>query len=840
MQTTTSPSNSVDTQSQDTPMMRQYKAIKKDHEDAILLFRLGDFYEMFLDDAVIASRELSLTLTGRGKNENRISMCGMPFHSADSYIEKLVKKGYKVAICEQTEDAAVSQGLTKREVVRVITPGTVLSNGSLEDSETNYLAAVYTEPYSKKASENRFGLACVDSSTGRFVVYSASSVEELQHCLEQLEPKEVLVPEESAFSLTSTCLQTRYSPISSDHAASRLCEFFGVKTLDGFGIGSASTTFPAAWSIIDYLKQTQKTLPKQLCSIHLLQTSQRMQMDYATSRNLELVQSLQDASLGHAPSLFDLLNHTKTAMGARLLKERIKSPFSMVSDIQKHQDALAVLFKDVLSREELREALKLVYDIERICSRLVSYTRNPKECLSLKQSLLAVSELFPTLSQLAGPFFEEKTQLFAQFQDKDSPYAILSAYIDAAISEDASPHLRDLGVIKEGFHEELDALRASFKDIRDWIQSLESVEREKTGIKSLKVGYNKVFGYYFEVTHSFKDSVPDHYIRKQTLTNAERYITPELKEKETILLTGEERQKQLEAQVFETVISYVKGFIPDLQHLATEISEIDVLQSLAHISHKNNYTQPVLTASKNKELSLKSSRHPILEKQTDTRFIPNDIQMSDQEDRLILITGPNMAGKSTIMRQVALIVVMAHMGCFVPAAEAKMSCVDRLFTRIGALDNLYQGQSTFMVEMVETASILHNATPNSLIILDEIGRGTSTYDGISIAASVIEHLHHTTQARTLFATHYHELTQLQETLPALGLYRMKITETDQSIVFNYEFEKGPANKSYGIHVAKMAGLPEAVLQRSTALLKSLETQSMSQSSLSAPNQLTLF
>lgn len=811
--------------------MRQYMEIKNQHQEEILFFRLGDFYEMFLKDAHIASKELEITLTGRGKDENRIDMCGIPYHAADNYIEKLVSRGYKVAIAEQVEAASQGPGITKREVVKIITPGTIQSAGLIAEKDNNYIAAI-----SEKNKDEQYALALLDYSTGEFTLEVSLTEKDLDAAITLSGAKECLSPETSDDPLPSLkLLKTTYESLNTKDAESRLEAHFGA-SLSGFGLAEYNAAFPAAWALMHYLKLTQKTKLSQITKIRPKEKNAHLHIDAKTEANLELIKPAPASD--KSATLFAVLDKCKTAVGSRRLKTLLKAPFRNQDTIENRLDALESLKNDILTREEIRDILKDVYDLERLISRIVSGANNPKDLLALKKSLSALTALPEVLNQLgtSSKNLSEIQLFFKHYTREESPYKDLIRLIDEAILEDAPPMLREGNLIKPGWSEELDELQASFKSIKDWIAGLEEVEREKTGIKSLKVRFNKVFGYYFEISNNNKSQVPDTYIRKQTLANAERYITPELKEKEIIILNGEEKRKKLELTLYQALIEEIETYIKDIQALSEIIAELDVYQSLATISHTAAYIRPILLPESETHLEFTDNRHPILEQNRTLNFIKNNIKLS-KEKPFILITGPNMAGKSTIMRQIALTQIMLQIGCFIPVASAKISIADKLFTRIGALDNLYLGQSTFMVEMVETAAILNTATQNSLIILDEIGRGTSTYDGISIAAALTEYIHNKLKSRTLFATHYHELTELATKLPGLANHSMKITEAKDKIVFNYKLIEGPADKSYGIHVAEMAGMPSDLIAAAKKILNTLESTAASPN---APNQLSLF
>jgi len=800
----------------DTPMLKQYQEIKVHHQDAILFFRLGDFYEMFMDDAKTASEELNLTLTGRGKNENRVPMCGIPYHAAENYINKLVAKGYKVAICDQVE-AATTAKLTKRAVVRIITPGTLTSSGSLDPETANYLLAVITQ-------KSNIGIAIADASTGEFCLRTLRDRQELKWIIDHLKPSECLVPESDLTLKFSEIPIHRYAPLSQAESRALIEKQIGVHSLSGFGIPDDELAIPAAWAILDYLKYTQKTDLAQMRDLRPLKIEGIMRIDGPTQTNLELIKNLRSG--GTEGTLFHLLKETKTSAGARLLKRMITEPSADLNIIENRLDAVASLIENPGPLDELRQSLAQHRDIERLITRITSQNQNPKDLVALKDSLISSLALAPITTALQGKLWDQFTQYLKALSKSESVTQYLIQLIDRAIVDDPPPVVRDGFVIKEGYSESLDTLELGFKSIRKWIQSLEQVEKEATGIKTLKVGFNKVFGYYIEVPASQNQAVPSHYIRKQTLANAERFITPELKEKEAILLNGDEKRKIIERQIYDSLIDLIKPHIAALQLLAKRLAQIDFLQAMASVSKKNRYVRPLIKAAESRELLIRNGRHPVLEQNASDPVVPNSIDMHPEKNRLIFITGPNMAGKSTVMRQIALTAIMAQMGCFVPAEGATISIVDQLFSRIGASDNLYAGQSTFMVEMLETANILYNASEKSLILLDEIGRGTATYDGLSLAWAISEYIHEKIGARTLFATHYHELTDLPETHPEMANFSMEITEVPESatIIFKYRLLPGAADKSYGIHVAKMAGLPEEVIQSATRRLNSYEEQ----------------
>ena len=814
-----------------TPMLRQYASIKEGYPDAILFFRLGDFYEMFLDDAKVAAKELQLTLTGRGKDENRVPMCGIPYHAADQYVAKLTHRGFKVAICEQVEDPATAKGITRREVVKVITPGTTLQPECLDHTASHFLASVICH------TNGKTGLAYADVSTGHFYVTAFESLLAAMGFLDRLDAKELLVP--VGFSESITVPTTSFSPLPTLEAHQRLCQFWQIQALSAWGIEADHAALPAAWAIMDYVRNTQKDHPVQMTRLQRVRTEDVMAMDAATLRNLELIWPIYPDQRRN--TLFWALNDTKTAMGARLLKHWIAHPLRDPDTINSRLDAVGSALSDRLTREEIRELFTQLNDIERLSTRILSEKDNPRDCIALKNTLEALRELPAIIRHLSGTQFEAFSGQLSVLFESDAPLTLLICKIRTALREDAPATTRDGGYIQAGYSADLDQLLRTFADIRDWIGSIEEIERQATGIKTLKLGFNRVFGYYLEISKTQSVNAPEHYIRKQTLANAERYITPELKDKETILLNGEEKQRQLEVSLFVALLTVVRDCVPALKTLADIIAQVDVLQSLASTAQKHNYTRPILMPQGDRVLAIENGRHPVLERHNNT-FIPNTVRLDGEFCRFMLITGPNMAGKSTLMRQVALLTVMAQMGGYVPAKQMSWSPVDQLFTRIGALDNLYFGQSTFMVEMLEAANILHNATANSLIVLDEIGRGTSTFDGMSLAAAIAEHLHKTIGARTLFATHYHELTVLAQLLRGLRNYTMKITEKGGNIVFTHILEEGVADKSYGIHVAQMAGLPDTVISKASQLLTGFESEGIRYlaTAVNKPQQLPLF
>lgn len=792
--------------SDQTPMMKQYLAIKEKHKDAILFFRLGDFYEMFYEDAEVASKALDLVLTGRGKDSNRMPMCGIPFHASENYIARLIDKGFKVAICEQVEDPKTAKGVVKREVIRIITPGTVIEANLLKEKANNYLLAITKE-------KNNYGLAYVDASTGEFKLSELESREKLLDEVNRVNPSELLVSDmivdSFQFPIPSSQFQDTYD---TDTAEQKLKDFFKIKSLDSFGIETAKAAWGAAVAIIEYLKETQKSALDHINSLQAYQTSDFMFIDAATRRNLELVQTIKDKH--YKGSLLWVLDKTKTSMGGRLLKQWLLQPLLAVDKIQNRLDAVDELFGNTMLRAELAAEIKAISDIERIVGRIASESANARDLVALKESLRLLPKLKLSMSNVQCSMLKQVQEL--------PTYEEIVELLNCSIVEEPPFALKEGGLIREGYNPELDEVKKAAREGKDWVAHLENQERHRTGIKSLKVGFNKVFGYYIEVTKSNLSQVPDNYIRKQTLTNCERFITPELKEKESLILNADERLKKMEYEVFCQIRSKVAESTAELQKLAHVLAQTDVLLGLAEVAVENGYCKPVISRQST-VFSLKESRHPVVEKTLgEHRFVPNNVEMEDKNSRFLLITGPNMAGKSTYMRQIALISLMAQIGSFVPAKSAELCLVDRIFTRIGAMDDIFSGQSTFMMEMTETANILHNATDKSLIILDEIGRGTATFDGMSIAAAVAEYIHTKIKAKTLFATHYHEITQLADKHPGMKNLNVLIKEAGDHVTFLHKIIEGPADKSYGIQVGKLAGLPKEVIDRAKQVYDKLE------------------
>ena len=800
-----------------TPMMQQYLQTKEQYKNEILFYRLGDFYEMFFEDAKIASRELDLVLTGKDcGQEERAPMCGVPFHAADSYIARLVAKGYKVAICEQLEDPAAAKGIVKRGVIRIVTPGTVIESAMLDETKNNYLCCAC-------ADEHEVGLSFVDVSTGAVFATTVSSDfggAEVLNELGRFTPTEVIANEaaskvaglmEYEKRVESVKIQF-YDDTMFDYstAESTLTKHFAC-SLDDLGLGSKAS-ISALGAALTYLADMQKTELANIRAINYYTDEKYMRLDFSARRNLELVETMRNRD--KRGSLLWVLDKTKTAMGKRLLRSYIEQPLVSPAGIIRRQNAVSFLIDHLEIRDEIANYLTGVHDMERLITRISYGTANARELRSLYET---VSLLTPIKDLIAG----ETTELLSSIEQNIDPLNDVLDLIDASISEDPPFSVREGEMIKPGYNEELDSLREIVNGGKGYLAKIEADEQERTGIKKLKIGYNRVFGYYIEVSNSFKDQVPEEYIRKQTLANCERYITGELKELESKVLGAQERITRLEYELFSSVRDTVAAQLDRVQRTANAVSELDVLCSFAKVSNDNNYTRPEITESG--VIEIKDGRHPVVEKMLDgSPFVPNDTLLDCKDNLAAIITGPNMAGKSTYMRQVALIVVMAQIGCFVPASFAKVSICDSVFTRVGASDDLASGQSTFMVEMTEVASILKNATSNSLVILDEIGRGTSTFDGMSIARAVLEYVcSKKIGAKTLFATHYHELTDLEDEIPGIKNYNIACKKRGDDIIFLRRIVPGPADGSYGIEVAKLAGVPNPVVKRAREVLEEI-------------------
>lgn len=800
-----------------SPMMQHYLQTKEEYPDCILFYRLGDFYEMFFEDAQIVSRELELTLTGKScGQEERAPMCGVPFHAYESYMNRLVAKGYKVAICEQMEDPKQAKGMVRREVIRVVTPGTNINEQALDEGKNNYIMCIVS-------LSDQFGVATADVTTGDFFVTEVDSKRRLLDEIYKFSPTEVVCNEALFMSgLDIDDLKNRVGIVlySLEHwyfddslCENTLKEHFRVNSLEGLGLADLECGMIASGSLLKYLYETQKNSLEQISAIHPYTTGKFMVLDSSTRRNLELVETLREKA--KRGSLLWVLDKTKTAMGARMLRSFVEQPLIEKEEIEGRLDAIEELMQRAIDREELREYLNPVYDLERLLTRITYQSANPRDLTAFKSSIGMIPHIRGILLELQSKEIQGICEDMDTLED-------LYTLIDAAIEEEPPITVREGGIIKDGYHEEIDRLREAKSQGKNWLAELEAKEREKTGIKNLKIKFNKVFGYYLEVTNSFKDLVPDYYTRKQTLTNAERYITPELKEMEDMILGAEDKLVQLEYELFRELREQIAKNVVRIQKTAKALAKIDVFASLALISEQNHYCRPSL--NQNGRIDIKNGRHPVVEKMINNdMFIANDTYLDNQKNRISVITGPNMAGKSTYMRQTALIVLMAQIGCFVPAETADIGIVDRIFTRVGASDDLASGQSTFMVEMTEVANILRNATGNSLLILDEIGRGTSTFDGLSIAWAVVEHISNPKLlgAKTLFATHYHELTELEGKLDNVNNYCIAVKEKGDDIVFLRKIVKGGADKSYGIQVAKLAGVPESVIERAKEIAEEL-------------------
>ncbi len=801
-----------------TPMMEQYFEIKNRYRHCLLFFRLGDFYELFFDDAVIGSRELGLTLTGKdwGQKE-RAPMCGVPFHSADSYIDKLVQSGYKVAICEQVEDPKLAKGIVKRDVIRIVTPGTVIDNEVLDENKNNYIMSIYGD-------SKGYALAVCDVTTGEFQTAeftSANAEEKLFDEAARFMPAEIIT---NGYFLNTPCAGRIRKNLNIDlndagdacfayrNAAKTICRHFDILSVDGLGLGERTFSVCASGGLLDYLYETQKNNLEHIGKITLYSTNDFMLLDVSTRRNLELTETMRENS--RRGSLLWVIDKTKTAMGARLLRKWVEQPLINSADINKRLDAVEELKDDFFKREEIKDVLSTMHDFERIMGRIVYKTANARELVNLKNSIENLPQLKKILENSKSGYMKE---IYLELDTLEDIFAL----IDKAIVDDPPFSVREGGMIKEGYSSEADSLLQAKRRGSDWISDMEKQEREKTGIKNLRINYNRVFGYYIEVTKSYLDLVPENYMRKQTLANCERYTTKELNDLADLILGSSDRLIDLEYNIFCDVREKVASQVNRIQYTAYITAVCDAIQSLAETAQTQDYVKPVVDDGE--VIDIKDGRHPSVEKMSDGAFIANDVYLDNEDNRLLIITGPNMAGKSTYMRQNAIITILAQIGSFVPASSAHIGVCDRIFTRVGASDDLASGQSTFMVEMTEVANILNNATSKSLLILDEIGRGTSTFDGLSIAWAVMEYIADKKQigAKTLFATHYHELTELEGKLPGVKNYCITVKEEGEDIIFLRKIKRGGADHSYGIQVARLAGLPNKVIKRSTAILKKL-------------------
>lgn len=800
-----------------TPMMQQYMETKKEYPDCILFYRLGDFYEMFFDDAITASRELEITLTGKNCGlEERAPMCGVPYHAVDGYLNRLVSKGYKVAICEQMEDPATAKGLVKRDVVRIVTPGTNLDTQSLDETKNNYIMCVVY-------IADRYGLSVADVTTGEYLVTELGDSEKLFDEIYKFMPSELICNE--AFYMSGMDLEllkeklgiTIYS-LDAWYFDDAICqrtlkEHFHVNVVEGLGLADYDCGVIAAGALLQYLLETQKRDLSHITKLSVYASGKYMLLDSSTRRNLELCETLREKQ--KRGSLLWVLDKTKTAMGARTLRKYIEQPLIDRKEIERRLDAVDELKNNAISREEIREYLSPIYDLERLVCKITYQSANPRDLIAFESSLSMLPHIKYILQEMKAPLLHEIYENLDTLEE-------LCDLIQTAIQDDPPLAMKEGGIIKDGYNEEVDRLRSAKSDGKEWLAKLEADEREKTGIKNLRIRYNKVFGYYLEVTNSFKNLVPDYYTRKQTLANAERYIIPELKELEDTILGAEDRLYALEYQLYCEVRDQIAKEILRIQSTAHAIAQLDTFASMALVAERNQYVRPKI--NEKGVINIKDGRHPVVEKMIpNDMFIANDTYLNDKKNRISIITGPNMAGKSTYMRQTALIVLMAQIGSFVPAASADIGLVDRIFTRVGASDDLASGQSTFMVEMTEVANILRNATNKSLLILDEIGRGTSTFDGLSIAWAVIEHISNSKLlgAKTLFATHYHELTELEGKIDNVNNYCIAVKEKGDDIIFLRKIVKGGADKSYGIQVARLAGVPDSVIQRAKEIVEEL-------------------
>ena len=802
-----------------TPMMKQYMQTKEEYKDCILFYRLGDFYEMFFDDALTASKELEITLTGKNCGlEERAPMCGIPYHAVDSYLNRLVSKGYKVAICEQVEEPKTAKGIVKREVIRVVTPGTNLDTQGLDETKNNYIMCIVY-------MADRYGLSVADVTTGEYLVTELDSQTKLMDELYKFMPSEIVCNE--AFYMSGLDLDDLKNRLHMaiysleawyfDDALCRetLQEHFKVASLEGIGLSDYECGMIASGALLKYLEETQKNSLSHMSRLTRYATGNYMVLDSATRRNLELVETLREKQ--KRGSLLWVLDKTKTAMGARTLRKYVEQPLIDKESIVKRLDAVAELKDNAICREEIREYLNPVYDLERLVGKITYQSANPRDLIAFQSSLSMLPSVKCILKDM-------ESDLLKEIYEELDPLEELCDLVGRAIQEEPPLAMKEGGIIKDGYNEEVDRLRKAKSEGKNWLADLETKEREKTGIKNLRIRYNKVFGYYLEVTNSFKDLVPDYYTRKQTLANAERYIIPELKELEDTILGAEDKLCALEYELYCEVRNTIAAELTRIQRTAKAVAKLDVIASLALVAERNNYVRPKI--NEKGVIDIRDGRHPVVEKMIpNDMFIANDTYLDDKKQRISIITGPNMAGKSTYMRQAALIVLMAQLGSFVPASSANIGLVDRIFTRVGASDDLASGQSTFMVEMNEVANILRNATSKSLLILDEIGRGTSTFDGLSIAWAVVEYISNSKLlgAKTLFATHYHELTELEGKISNVNNYCIAVKEKGDDIVFLRKIVKGGADKSYGIQVAKLAGVPNPVINRAKEIVEELVT-----------------
>jgi len=811
-----------------TPMLKQFIAIKEQHPDKLLLFRMGDFYETFFEDAKIASKILGITLTARNKKaDNPIPLAGFPYHALNNYLDKLVKQGLKVVICEQIEDPKKAKGLVKRGITDIITPGSIIDEKLIDSIDHNYLSAIYIEQKSKI-----IGFAVIDASTGDFI-FTELGKDELKNEILRLKPSEIVVQDDNIEEIL-TSFNIVYEPtitvfdswyFDPEEAERALLNHFGTTTLEGFGAQDKLFATTAAGAVLSYLKSLKNNDLKHIGKMQFYSIKNYMQLDEVSRRNLELIKSIRyNSSFG---SLISILDETETPMGARKLRDWLLNPLLDKKKIELRLNAVQELKENFSLRNDIRNLFKTIGDLSRVLGKIGTKRMNPREAIALKNYLETASILSEILSKFENEFIHS-------LQLDIADYSNIIELINSTIMEEPPILITEGNIIKNEYNSDLDELREVSKNGKSWIARLENEEKKKTGISSLKVNYNRVFGYYIEVTSRYKDKIPEYYIRKQTLVNSERYISPQLKEFEAKVLGAEERIKNLEYELFIEIREKLYKEIGPIQKYVEVVAIIDVLANLAQLAYKNNYVKPEF----NDEgyIDIKQSRHPVIEKiLKDEEFIPNDIQMNNKDNQISLITGPNMAGKSTYLRQVGLLAIMAQMGSFIPVASADMPIFDKVFTRVGASDNLAMGQSTFLVEMIEAANILNSATPNSLILFDEIGRGTSTFDGLSLAWSIVEYIHNNSKisAKTLFATHYHELTELETILPRVKNFNIVVKEWNDKIIFLRKIERGSADQSYGIQVARLAGVPDKVIKRAKQILHNLEEHEISPQGLSS-------
>ena len=797
-----------------TPMMEQYLQIKSKYKYALLFYRLGDFYELFYDDAIIASRELDIVLTGKSVgNDEKAPMCGVPFHAADNYIAKLVNSGFKVAVCEQVEDPRTAKGIVKREVIRVITPGTIMDTNALEADKNNYIMSIFKNKVG-------FGVSACDITTGAYFAteFDTTGFNKVIDEIAKFSPSEIICSHaftdedisriDNIFSVKPTYFDEYNFDFQNSDIS--LCNHFDVLNLFGFGLENKICAVSAAGALLAYIKEAQKNGMENIRTIKYYERSGGMILDISSRRNLELTETVRDKA--KKGSLLWVLDSTKTPMGARLLRNRLEQPLTDKLKIDLRLDAVGEMKNKALERSEIRSSLKQIYDIERIMGKLVYGNVHGRDMVALRSSLALLPELKNTLSGFETDYIKN---ILSKWNDLESVYTLLCD----SLCDEPPLGIKDVGIIRRGYNAELDKLRDAMEKGSEWLLEMEAREREKTGIKNLKIRFNKVHGYYIEVSNSNLSQVPDTYIRRQTLTTGERFINPELKELEETLLTAEERLTTLEQELFTQVKTTAAASYNDIMAMAGLVADVDFIQCLAETADKYNYSRPVITTDN--IIKIQNGRHPVVERQENCQYIPNDTTVDAAENTVSIITGPNMAGKSTYMRQVALIVLMAQLGSFIPADSAEIGIVDRIFTRVGASDDLATGQSTFMVEMVEVANILNNATEKSLLILDEIGRGTSTFDGMSIAWAVTEYIAKVIKARTLFSTHYQELTTLSERVANIKNYCVSVMEQGDDVIFLRKIKEGSVDKSYGVHVAKLAGVPEKVVKRANEVLNIL-------------------